>query len=425
MNTDLLKLKEIMNLLIKNEVKNNIDPKNNLSNSLNNNIQPVNEEKNKTKKTILNQVIDKTINKNEEIDYEIPEEIEINSDKYDFNKFLEESLNEKTGIQLKLRDEMKKIISNINNREKDKTELKKEKYSNILMNLNKNEILEGVSKSQINKDLEKNDGNDVLQNISILTHNNNPNTKTISNYSVITHNDPNTKTISNFTDSLHDKSISFPHLFNNKITFQNFINLNNEQLNDDNINQDRNDVIDHSKKTEEGIEDKFHQQHLDIINNFAKNYEVEIKANVENENYPINENYLKNNPEFNRKSLKKLSSIDDIIRENSEVENLLETNSDFEDINEEDQDFFSELNNGDTGDLFNENNIVFNQSIKMKELLNCIKKNPTNEDEKKYFNFEDEEKNINFENEEKNLIEEDEKKNHLMVFDNFKDSQEL
>ena len=61
----------------------------------------------------------------------------------------------------------------------------------------------------------------------------------------------------------------------------------------------------------------------------------------------------------------------------------------------------------------------------MKELLNCIKKNPTNEDEKKYFNFEDEEKNINFENEEKNLIEEDEKKNHLMVFDNFKDSQEL
>ena len=88
MNTDLLKLKEIMNLLIKNEVKNNIDPKNNLSNSLNNNIQPVHEEKNKTKKTILNQVIDKTINKYEEIDYEIPEEIEINSDKYDFNKFL-------------------------------------------------------------------------------------------------------------------------------------------------------------------------------------------------------------------------------------------------------------------------------------------------------------------------------------------------
>ena len=127
-----------------------------------------------------------------------------------------------------------------------------------------------------------------------------------------------------------------------------------------------------------------------------------MKFNVENENYPLNDEYLRNNPEILTLT-NKLSEIQNIIYENSKVENILDNQSQISGdiVNQEDMDFFGELNNGEA-DLFEENNIIFNKSLKINELLNSIKKE-------------------NIHNEEEN----EKRDQQLIVFDNFKDTQEL
>ena len=327
-----------------------------------------------------NLVIEKIINKIEDSsqilkdeikqlvvdDEDIPEEIEINNpEKTDYNQFLEESLNEKNEIQNLLRDEMKKIISNINHREKDKSDIKRDKIQTLLKNINVKERMFEESVGNETKVFKNDEKSQDLIKINKNNLNNNYTQNNINDH----------KFSMNCIDSLTD--------FNkNKQNIELIFNINNPKITFQNTNSNNQDEEDQDEQQNKG--DLQNQEEIDFINEFAKNYEEEIKYRLEKEDYPVNEDYLKNNQ--NEKTIQnsiKESSFADNIKDIVRHENIFSDDTD-NCLEEEDK------------DLFGEENIVYNKS-NVKELFNDIKKNK----------------------------EEEDKDSKLLVFDNFKDTSEL
>jgi len=297
---------------------------------------------------------------------EIPEEIEIVTDKFDYNKFLEESLNAKDDIQQKLRDEMKRIILNMNGREREKNELKKDKINAVLQNLTNQKSDTITSHQDLDISTNKNDLSGYVKKDKQLK---------IGDIKKL-------ESLRIFTDSLTNDKLpkDFPFLLQNpKFTFQNNIEQENfEQEEQDNEKQD-------------------------VIDEFTRKYEEEIKFNIEKEGYPINENYLKSiNTDTIQNLTNKTCTIQRMIRENNNIENILD--NDLTNVGsicqKEDQDLFADLNQEEDNNLFGETNIVNNETMKIDELLENIKKIKKEEPE-------------------------EEKRDQLIVFDNFKDTQEL
>jgi len=354
------------NYVQRNPYDDKINNKNNKINKENttNDIHPVVIKKSDKKE--LEKDNNNRIENKQDFENEIPEEIEIVTDKFDYNKFLEESINAKDDIQQKLRDEMKRIIFNRNGREKEKNELKKDKINAVLQNLTnqKSDII--TNHQDLDISTNKNDLSEYVKKDKLLNFGDSKNLESLRN----------------FTDSLINDKLpkDFPFLLENpKFTFQNNIEQENSEQEEQNNEQQN------------------------IIDEFTKKYEEEIKFNIEKEGYPINENYLKS---MNSDTIKNLTSntctIQRMIRENNKIENIFD--NDLTNVgstcHKEDQDLFADLNQEEDNNLFGETNIVNNESMKINEILQNIKKIKKEEPE-------------------------EEKRDQLIVFDNFKDTQEL